>query len=68
MSAVARDGIDSALLTSDGAGLVARADVVIELMGGIEPARSLILAALAGGASVVTANKALLAAHGPGAL
>ena len=34
-------------------------------MGGIEPARSLILAALAGGASVVTANKALLAAHGP---
>ena len=62
---VARDGIDSTLLTSDGPGLVARADVVIELMGGIEPARSLILAALASGASVVTANKALLAAHGP---
>jgi len=60
-----RQGIDSSLLTSDGHGLVARADVVIELMGGISPARELILAALAGGASVVTANKALLAAHGP---
>jgi len=37
----------------------------VELMGGIEPARSLLLDALAAGASVVTANKALLAAHGP---
>jgi len=64
-ASVARPGIDPALLTDDGAGLVARADVVVELMGGIEPAKSLILAALAGGASVVTANKALLAAHGP---
>ncbi len=56
-----RDG----LLTTDAAGLVTRADVVIEVIGGIEPARSLILAALAGGAAVVTANKALLAADGP---
>jgi len=64
-TSVPREGIDSSLLTSDGPGLVARADVVIELMGGISPARELILAALAGGASVVTANKALLAAHGP---
>jgi homoserine dehydrogenase len=60
-----RQGIDAALLTEDAAALVSRADVIVELMGGIEPARSLILAALAGGASVVTANKALLAAHGP---
>jgi homoserine dehydrogenase len=39
-------------------------DVVIELIGGIEPARSLILAALQRGKDVVTANKALLAQHG----
>lgn len=39
-------------------------DIVVELMGGIEPARSLILAAMAAGSSVVTANKALLAADG----
>ena len=39
-------------------------DVVIEVIGGIEPARSLILAALEYGASVVTANKALLAEDG----
>ncbi|MBU6147813.1 MAG: homoserine dehydrogenase [Actinomycetales bacterium] len=39
-------------------------DVVIEVMGGIEPARTLLLAAMAQGAAVVTANKALLAADG----
>jgi homoserine dehydrogenase len=39
-------------------------DVVIELMGGYEPARRFVLAALAAGKSVVTANKALLAVHG----
>ena len=39
-------------------------DLVVELMGGIEPARELILRALKGGASVVTANKALLATDG----
>ena len=38
---------------------------MIEVIGGIEPARSLILAALENGASVVTANKALLAEDGP---
>ena len=42
-----------------------RADVVVEVIGGIEPARSLILRAMEHGASVVTANKALLAADGP---
>ena len=54
------------LLTTDATGLVARDDVdlVIEVIGGIEPARSLILAALENGASVVTANKALLAEDG----
>ena len=55
------------LLTTDAAGLAARDDVdlVVEVIGGIEPARSLILAALENGASVVTANKALLADDGP---
>ena len=55
------------LLTTDAAGLVTRDDVdlVIEVIGGIEPARSLILSALENGASVVTANKALLAEDGP---
>src|SRR5438093_10879575 len=36
-------------------------DIVVEVMGGIEPARSLILEALRGGKPVVTANKELLA-------
>ncbi|WP_031404491.1 homoserine dehydrogenase [Thiomonas sp. FB-Cd] len=39
-------------------------DIVVELMGGIEPARQLVLAAIAAGKHVVTANKALLALHG----
>ena len=54
------------LFTTNAAALVARDDVdlVIEVIGGLEPARSLILAALAGGKSVVTANKALLAEDG----
>ena len=41
------------------------ADVLVEAMGGIEPARTLVVSALSRGASVVTANKALIAAHGP---
>lgn len=53
------------LLTTDAEQLVLGADIVIELMGGIEPARTLILRALEGGADVITANKALVAAHGP---
>lgn len=40
-------------------------DVVVELIGGIEPARSLILQALENGKHVVTANKSLLCEHGP---
>ena len=39
-------------------------DIVVELIGGLEPARSFMLRALAGGKHVVTANKALLATHG----
>lgn len=39
-------------------------DIVIELMGGLEPARAFVLRALANGKHVVTANKALLATHG----
>ncbi len=62
-----RPGIDPALFTTDALGLVTRGDVdlVVELVGGVEPARELILAAIASGASVVTANKALLAQDGP---
>jgi homoserine dehydrogenase len=62
----ARPGIDAALFTTDGESLVSREDVdlVIEVIGGVEPARSLILTALQHGASVVTANKALLAEDG----
>lgn len=54
------------LFTTDAEALVTRDDVdlVVELIGGIEPARSLILAALASGSSVVSANKALLAEDG----
>ena len=61
-----RPGLDQGLFTTDAAALVAREDVdlVVEVIGGIEPARSLILAALRRGASVVTANKALLAEDG----
>ncbi|WP_029068465.1 homoserine dehydrogenase [Jonesia quinghaiensis] len=53
------------LLTTDAHALVEQADIVVEVMGGIEPARELIDHALRHGASVVTANKALLAQHGP---
>ncbi|WP_304453685.1 homoserine dehydrogenase [Nocardiopsis sp. YSL2] len=59
-------GVDPALLTTDATGLVTRPDidVVVEVIGGIEPARSLMLAAMKAGKSVVTANKALLAEDG----
>ena len=52
------------LLTTDAESLILGADIVIELMGGIEPARTLILQALGSGADVITGNKALLATHG----
>ncbi|HEX6445125.1 MAG TPA: homoserine dehydrogenase [Streptosporangiales bacterium] len=58
--------LEPGLVTADAAALAIRDDVdlVIEVIGGIEPARSLILSALRAGKSVVTANKALLAADG----
>ena len=53
-------------LTTDAQAVVedADVDVVVEVIGGIEPARSLILQAIANGKSVVTANKAVIARHG----
>src|SRR5699024_9395758 len=58
-------GIDPELFTTDAEALLDRADIVVELIGGIDRARKLILAAMERGASVVTANKALLAEDGP---
>jgi homoserine dehydrogenase len=58
--------VPAALLTTDAEGLVERpdVDVVVEVIGGIEPARTLLLSAMKTGKSVVTANKALLAEDG----
>ena len=54
------------ILTTDPAVVIndPAVDVVVEVIGGIEPARSLILQAIAAGKSVVTANKAVIARHG----
>ncbi|HET9489472.1 MAG TPA: homoserine dehydrogenase [Methylomirabilota bacterium] len=64
-----REGLDLARLplTTEAARVLddPGVHVVIELVGGLEPARSFILRALAAGKHVVTANKALLAHHGP---
>lgn len=57
--------IPKKLLTTDAESLIVGADIVVELMGGIEPAKTLIVQALRSGADVITANKALLAEHGP---
>jgi homoserine dehydrogenase len=61
-----RPGIDRTLLTDDADSVVSdpNIDLIIEVMGGIEPARTLILKAMENGKAVVTANKALLAKHG----
>ncbi|MDX2825561.1 homoserine dehydrogenase [Streptomyces ipomoeae] len=61
-----REGIDPSLVTTDATALVKRGDidVVVEVIGGIEPARTLITTAFEHGASVVSANKALLAQDG----
>ncbi|MEM9561612.1 MAG: homoserine dehydrogenase [Actinomycetota bacterium] len=58
--------VDPELLTTDAAALVddPTVDVVVELIGGIEPARTLVLQALKQGKPVVTGNKELLANHG----
>jgi homoserine dehydrogenase len=62
----ARPGVPPGLLTADAKGLVSRPDVdlVVELIGGLDPARDLVETALAAGRPVVTANKELIAAHG----
>jgi homoserine dehydrogenase len=58
--------VDPSLFTTDALGLVKRddVDVVVEVVGGIDPARTWLVEALHGGKSVVTANKALLAEDG----
>ena len=61
----ARPGSPGEMLSDDPMAVATSgADIVVEVMGGIEPARSCILAAMAAGSSVVTANKALLAEDG----
>ena len=59
-------GLSAKLITRDAAALVVRPDIdiVVELFGGHEPARALIMKALAAGKDVVTGNKALLAEYG----
>ena len=61
-----REGIDSSLLTDDWNEILEDPEIqiVIEVMGGIEPARTYILEALRAGKNVVTANKDLLAEYG----
>jgi homoserine dehydrogenase len=58
--------VDPALLSDDPLAVVddPAVDIVVEVMGGLEPARSLILRAIAAGKPVVTANKAVIARHG----
>ena len=61
-----REGISSSLLTDDAKSVVndPEIDLIIEVIGGISPAKELILDAIKNGKSVVTANKALLAQAG----
>ena len=60
------EGINAKLFTNDPFSVIndPEIDLIIELIGGIDPARELILTAIENGKSVVTANKALLASHG----
>jgi homoserine dehydrogenase len=59
-----RAGVDAPLVT-DAARIIDAADVLVEVLGGVEPARTLIARALERGVPVVTANKTVMAAHGP---
>ena len=63
---VKRDGVPDSLITTDANSIVndPSIDLIIEVIGGISPAKELILTALKNGKSVVTANKALLAKDG----
>jgi homoserine dehydrogenase len=67
VDAARRRGLPSELLMDAPAHLVADpdTDVIVELMGGDEPAHTLVAAALGAGKSVVTANKHVIAHHGP---
>ncbi|MBW1711053.1 MAG: homoserine dehydrogenase [Deltaproteobacteria bacterium] len=58
--------VDSSILTTNAEDIIKdpEIEIIIELMGGLEPARTFILKAIAAGKHVVTANKALLATHG----
>lgn len=57
--------IDKSLLTTDTMSVATNSDIVVELIGGTTVARTFVMAAIESGASVVTANKALLAKYGP---
>lgn len=59
-----RAGAEESLLTTDLAAAIEHADVVIETLGGLEPARTIVAKALTRGTHVITANKALIARHG----
>ena len=61
-----RDHVSASIVTTDASSVVndPSIDIVIEVMGGIEPARELLLTAIRNKKSVITANKALLAVHG----
>lgn len=61
-----REGVDPSLLTDSWGDIIndPEIDIVVEVMGGIEPARTIILEALRQGKHVVTANKDLIAEHG----
>ncbi len=62
-----RAGVDASLLTTDSDGIVTHPDidVIIETMGGVDHTKALMLSAFGSGKPVVTANKELLALHGP---
>ena len=61
-----REGVDQSLLTDKWEDIMNddEIEIVIEVMGGIEPARTMILEALHAGKNVVTSNKDLVATHG----
>ncbi len=62
-----RPEVGGVLTTSSGdfAEILDASDVIVELIGGIDPAREYVLAALEAGKPVISANKALISAHGP---
>lgn len=61
-----REHVAPEIITGDANSVVTdpNIDIIIEVMGGIEPARELLLTAIRNGKSIITANKALLALHG----